>query len=95
MSTVGHDRRTGHTNCPVCYTLWMILNDHQEQQLARVADTAQTLAQAKQVTAEATVNVKAAIYEALDADVPLSRVARAAGLQRSLIYHWLGQEAQA
>jgi hypothetical protein len=73
----------------------MILRPDQQQYLHRVADAGRTLAKAKRAAREATDEVKDAAYAALDADVPLSRVAEAAQVERSLVYHWLDAEAAA
>ncbi len=73
----------------------MILNTDQQQHLHRVADAGRRLAEAKRAARKATDDVKAAVAAALDADVPLSRVADAAGVERSLVYHWLDQEQAA
>jgi DNA-binding phage protein len=71
----------------------MILHTDQERQLERVAGAGDALAVAKRLASIATTDAKAAVSAAHDARVPLSRVAEAAGVQRSLIYRWLGEEA--
>jgi hypothetical protein len=73
----------------------MILTVKQQHQLDRVVAKGRELANAKRATAIATSDVKLAVNAALDASVPLSRVAQAAGVQRSLVYHWLGQRESA
>ncbi len=73
----------------------MILTSDQRQHLDRVADAGRTLADAKRAAREATDDVKQAAYAALDAGVPLSRVAEAAEVERSLVYYWLNEEAAA
>lgn len=81
--------------CNVLHFMKVILNTNQEQHLQQVADAGRTLAIAKRAARAATDDVKDAVHAALDANVPLSRVARAAQVERSLIYHWLGQEEAA
>ena len=76
------------------FLLTVILNAEQREQLDRIAGKARTLAAAKRAARRATADVKAAVYVALDAGVPLSRVAEAAGVQRSLVYHWLDHDAK-
>ena len=73
----------------------MILNTDQERHLHRVGDTGRTLSEAKLGARKATDDVKQAVSAALDAGVPLSRVAEAARVERSLIYYWLDDEAAA
>jgi len=70
----------------------MILSSNQEHHLEQVAQAGQKLAEAKQAAREATADVKQVVGAALDAGVPLSRVAAAAGVERSLVYYWLGDE---
>jgi hypothetical protein len=70
----------------------VILNREQQHHLDCVVAKGRELANAKRAALEATTDVKLAVNAALDASVPLSRVAEAAGVQRSLVYHWLGQE---
>jgi hypothetical protein len=71
---------------------YMILNPAQQQHVDRVTAAGRTLAEAKRAARRATDDVKGAAYAALDAGVPLSRVAEAAEVERSLVYHWLNQE---
>lgn len=66
----------------------VILSADQERRLRRVADTGQALASAKAAARDATDDVKEAVSAALAARVPVSRVAEAAGVERSLIYYW-------
>lgn len=64
------------------------LSANQQRHVSRVASRGQKLADAKAAALAATEEVKDAVFDALDAGVPLARVARAAGLQRSVVYKW-------
>lgn len=66
-----------------------ILIAGQQEQLDRVAEQGRHLAEAKATVRQATEAVQDAVFDALDAGVPVSRVAKAAGVHRSLIYQWL------
>jgi hypothetical protein len=72
----------------------MKLDWEQQRQVDRLAGKGQELASAKQAARDATREVKAAVREALDAGVPVSRCAGAARVQRSLIYHWFPDLAE-
>jgi len=72
-----------------------LLAPEQLEQLRRVEQQGRKLARAKKAVRAATENVKNATFEALDADVPLSRVAEAAGVKRSLIYFWIRKAEEA
>jgi transposase-like protein len=73
----------------------VILNHHQEDQLQRVADVGNALIALRRAARVATDETKAAVFAALDARVPISRVAAAAGIERSTLYRWLDERTAA
>jgi hypothetical protein len=68
----------------------MNLNNEQERRLTEITRAGRRLAKAKREAVAATDLVKDRVFAALDAGVPVTRAAEAAGVQPSLVWHWKG-----
>jgi hypothetical protein len=64
------------------------LSVSQERKLVRVAQKGEQLAQAKREVERTTEALKKAALDAVDAGVPVQRVADAAGVHRPTVYEW-------
>lgn len=66
----------------------MKLRTEQELELDRLSDAAGQLAAAREA-------LRVAVFDAMDAGVPVARIADATGLARTTILRWLATEGEA